>query len=142
MPFIKIWLHTVWTTKNRIPYLNKKIRLGVFDHIMAYARKNNIYIDFINGYFDHVHCLISINSDQSIASIMNKIKGESSHWINSNNLLEEKFAWQQGYYAASIGTSQINIVRKHIKYQDVHHKSQLLDEEIKIMINEYGLEEY
>ncbi len=70
MAFIKVWLHVVWSTKNRISLLDKSIRKTVFDHIKKNAKDKNIYIDFINGYTDHVHCLISLKADQTIAKIM------------------------------------------------------------------------
>jgi len=142
MPFIKIWLHTVWTTKNREPYLKPTIRNNVFKHIRSNASKNGIYIDFINGYHDHVHCLISLNATQSIAEVIKNIKGESSFWINKNQLLDEIFNWQTEYYAASISKKEIDSTRNYIKNQEEHHQKQLLDEELKIMVKEYGLERF
>ena len=34
------------------------IRKQVFDHMRENAIDKDIYIDFINGYYEHVHCLI------------------------------------------------------------------------------------
>ena len=59
------------------------IRKQVFDHIRENAIDKNIYIDFINGYNEHVHCLISLGSGQNIDNILTLLKGESSHWIKS-----------------------------------------------------------
>ena len=59
MPFLKVYIHCVWSTKNRIPYLHsKEIRLTVWNHIRENAREKGIFIDFINGYSDHCHCLV------------------------------------------------------------------------------------
>ena len=131
MPHIKIWLHVVWTTKSKRHYLRNKVRYHVFKHIKDYAGKKDIHIDFINGYVDHVHSLISLNADQSIADIMNLLKGESSYWINKNNLTEEKFAWQHDYYAASVSRSHVERVRRYIRNQETHHSSQTLGDEIE-----------
>jgi len=79
MSFIKVYVHYVWSTKNREPLLSADIRFALFNHIRENARKKNIFIDFINGYIDHVHCLISLNDDLSIGKIAQLIKGESSH---------------------------------------------------------------
>ena len=86
MPWVKIWIHFVWSTKNREPFLNDEIRQKVFQHIRENAREKGIHIDFINGYVQHVHCLISLGTDQTIEKIMQLIKGESSFWINKNLL--------------------------------------------------------
>ena len=96
MGYIKIWAHLVWTTKNRDPLLTTDIRKQVFDHILKNAIDKSIYIDFINGYLEHVHCLISLGSGQNIDKIVMLLKGESSYWINKNKLIREKFEWQGG----------------------------------------------
>lgn len=51
----------------------------MWQHIMDNARDKGIYIDFINGYTDHCHCLISLGSEQNISKIMQLIKGESAY---------------------------------------------------------------
>ena len=67
MPFTKIWIHLIWTTKNRHPFLSQRIRSQVISHIQENAIKKEIYIDFINGYTEHLHALISLKSNQTIA---------------------------------------------------------------------------
>ena len=47
MPFVKIWIHVVWTTKNRIPLLHKGIRQEVFKHIHQNALEKGIYMDIV-----------------------------------------------------------------------------------------------
>ncbi len=130
MPYVKIWIHAVWTTKNRKPYLKKDIRNDVFEHISSHADDKGIYIDFINGYTDHVHCLLSLNANQCIADIMQQVKGESSFWINKTKLTDAKFGWQKKYYAASVSKSHVERVRDYIRNQEAHHSRQSLDEEI------------
>ncbi len=78
MSFVKIYIHAVWATKKREPFLKKSIRPILFQHILNNAREKGIHIDFINGVEDHVHCLISLNPSQTIANVMQLIKGESS----------------------------------------------------------------
>jgi len=46
---------------------------------------------------------------------MQLIKGESSFWINKNNLTKTNFEWADEYYAVSISESHINKVRDYIK---------------------------
>ena len=129
MPFIKIWVHLVWATKNRQPFLTKNIRQQVFNHISENAKEKNIYIDFINGHVDHIHCLISLNQEQTIAKIMQLIKGESSFWINKNNLCQQKFEWQDEYFAVSVGESSVDKVREYIKNQEIHHQKKTFQQE-------------
>jgi len=129
MPYIKIWIHLVWATKNRQHYLNKEIRQQVFEHIKENAQTKGIFIDHINGYVEHVHCLVSLNSDQNIATIANLLKGESSFWINKNKLTKTKFGWQDEYFAASVSHSQVDKVRQYIRNQEEHHKKKTFQQE-------------
>src|SRR5271157_6396528 len=105
MGFVKIWVHCVWTSKNRKPFLNKENRIPVLEHILENARNKGIYIDFINGHSEHIHCLISLKSGQNIDAIMQLLKGESSHWINQNDFFRNKFEWQNEYFAVSVSES-------------------------------------
>jgi len=140
MAYLKIWIHVVWTTKNRKPMLTKAIRRKVFDHIRENAKEKSIYVDFINGYVDHVHALISLKADQTIAKIMQLIKGESSYWINKQNLIEGKFGWQDEYFAISVSESHVDVVRNYIKNQETHHGKVTFKEEYNSMIDKFGFE--
>ena len=123
MPHLRVWIHLVWSTKNREPYLTKGIREDVFEHIRENAVKKDIYIDFIGGYKDHVHCLLSLGSEQNISEVVRLIKGESSHWINKNRLTQGRFGWQEEYFAVSVSESKVERVRRYIANQEKHHKS-------------------
>ena len=140
MPFIKIWIHLIWATKDRYPFLNKEIRIKLFTHISENAKEKGIHLDFINGYKDHIHTLISLNSDQSIAKVAHLLKGESSHWINNNKLTNQKFSWQEEYIAVSISHSAINRVREYIKNQEEHHRIKSFKEEYNLFLEKYGFE--
>jgi putative transposase len=109
-------------------------------HILENAKLKGIYIDHINGYHEHLHALISLGGKQNISDIIQKIKGESSFWINKNNLTRLKFEWQDDYYAVSIGISQVDNLREYIRDQLRHHQKASFQEELDKMIKEYKLE--
>ncbi len=139
MPFVKVYIHFVWSTKNRKPFLDsKELRMKVWSHIRENAKEKGIFIDFVNGYCDHCHCLISLGIDQTIQKIMQLIKGESSFWINKQRLTREKFEWQDEYYAVSVSESIIDKVRDYIKYQEEHHSKKTYQEEYDDFISKYG----
>lgn len=122
MAFVKVYIHLVWSTKNRFPFLNtKELRLKVWKHIKENAYEKGIFVDMVNGYSDHCHCLVSLSTNQTIEKVVPLIKGESSFWINKNNITEEKFAWQSEYFAVSVSESMLEKVRNYIKKQEEHH---------------------
>lgn len=138
MSFARIWIHCVWGTKNRVPFLTQSNKQAVLDHIRKNAKGKGIYIDFINGHKDHIHCIISLHTEQSLAKIIQLIKGESSFWINKNKLVTGKFEWAEEYFAVSVSESQINKVRNYIKNQEEHHKKKSWEDEYNEFIKNYG----
>ena len=92
MSWVRIWVHLVFSTRERIPFFNSnELREKVFKHIKENAKSKNIWMDSINGFLEHIHCLISLNKDQTLSNLAQLIKGESSHWINESGLIKDKF---------------------------------------------------
>ncbi|MFL6210431.1 MAG: IS200/IS605 family transposase [Pyrinomonadaceae bacterium] len=142
MPHVKVWIHFVWSTKNRTPLLITEIRPQVFQHIRENAKAKNIFVDFINGYVDHAHALVSLGTDQTISQIMQLIKGESSFWINKNKLCRGKFEWQDEYFAVSVSESVVGNVRNYIKNQEEHHRHKTFEEEYEEFIMKAGFQKF
>ena len=139
MPYLKVFIHFVWTTKDRLPLLRtKEIRKEVWKHIKENAKEKGIYIDTINGYSEHCHCLVSLGSGQTIERIVQLIKGESSFWINKQGLVQGKFAWQKEYFGVSVSESGVDKVRNYIKTQEEHHKLVSFTDEYNEFIEKYG----
>lgn len=138
MPYIKIMLHLVWTTKNHQKIIDKKLKSRLLPHIKDYAKSKDTFIDTINAVEDHAHALVYLNSDITVSKIMQYIKGESSHWVNENKLTNFHFEWQDEYFAVSVSESLIPKVREYIKNQEEHHKLKTFQEEYKEFMEKYG----
>ena len=121
MPFSKILIHAVWGTKNRYPFLTPEKKQHLIIHIRENAKKKGIFITDINGWHDHLHCIISLNRDTTLSKTIQLIKGESSFWANKEKLFETKFEWADEYYAVSISESQLQKVKEYIVNQEIHH---------------------
>ena len=139
MSWVRIWVHLVFATKNRGFYLEKDSRKEFFKHIKENADNKGIWMDCVNGYSEHAHCLISLDKDQSLSNTVQLIKGESSWWINKNKIISEKFKWQDDYWAASISDSHLKFLRKYIHNQESHHNSATFKEELEHFIEMHGL---
>ncbi len=143
MPFVKVYIHFVWSTKNRMPYLKTKdIREAMWNHIKENGTKKGIFIDFVNGYSEHCHCLVSLGTDQTINKVMQLIKGESAFWFNQQNFIDEKLEWQDEYFAVSVSESVLNKVREYIKNQEQHHSKKTFQQEYDEFIEKYGFQKF
>jgi REP element-mobilizing transposase RayT len=141
MSVVKVYVHLVWGTKNRYPFLSTNdIRNKMWSHIKENSIEKGIFIDHVNGYKDHCHCLVSLNADQNIEDVVQLLKGESSFWANRNLALGERFGWAAKYYAVSVSPRNLDTVRKYIRNQEEHHKVTSFQGEYLQFMREYGFD--
>lgn len=93
----------------------------------------------INGIADHIHILIGHRPHQSLADLVQDIKGSSSKWINEKKFTKTKFAWQEGYAAFSYSHSDLSNVINYIKNQEQHHKKKTLMDEYRSFLKSYDV---
>lgn len=138
MSYVKVGVHAVWGTKNRFPFLQPRVMPLMLDHIRSNAKMKGIFIDRLNGASDHLHCLFYLNLDMTIMKAMQLIKGESSFWINKQQLIIDHFEWADEYYAVSVGESEMYGVRTYIDNQQEHHRKKTFAEECDEFMARYG----
>lgn len=138
MPYTRIWIHLIWSTKNREKLINKELKQILLQHIKQNARLKDIFIDTINCVQDHIHLLISLGKEQTISKIVMLIKGESSNWINKNKFTNIKFEWQDEYIALSVSESQVAKVQDYIKNQEEHHSLKSFAEEYNLFLKKHN----
>ena len=139
MSWVRVYIHMVFSTKDREPLLNsKELCRQVFQHIKKNADEKDIWLDCVNGWHEHAHCLISLGKEQSISKVAQLIKGESSFWINRNKLIEKKFEWQDDYWAVGVSESHLQSVRNYIYCQEDHHTNKTFTDEVNEFMEKYG----
>lgn len=127
--YSSLWVHLVWSTKNREPILNPQLRRGVYKTINEIADDHEIYLDCINGIEDHVHLLIRLRTDQSVADIVKTIKGNS--WEKFKDDPNNYVTWQDGFAAFTVSPDNLKRVRGYIYNQVKHHQNQSFSDELK-----------
>ncbi len=141
MAYVKILIHSVWGTKNRFPFFDKETRPVVWQHIKENAKLKGFYLDAVNGYSDHVHCLMYLNADMSLSKQIQLLKGESSFWLSKSSFLKSKFEWADKYFAASVSEEKIAVVRSYIAKQAEHHQKTTFLEEYNRFMRHSGFQE-
>lgn len=138
--FNKIWIHAIWSTKDRLPLISTNIEHKIHQFLSEQLRELGCPLRIINGMSDHIHCLFLLNPQKTIVEIIKQIKGSSSHFINQNNLITDKFAWQTGYAAYSVSESAVEKVYKYIKNQKTHHQKKTFNQEYEEFLKLFGFE--
>jgi putative transposase len=137
--FNKIWIHAIWATKKRAPIIHSKVEHKIYSFISDQLRDQGCPVRIINGMPDHIHCLFLLSPQKSIADVIKQIKGSSSHFINQNNLIADKFSWQTGYAAYSVSESVVDKVFKYIQNQKQHHTKTSFQLEYEEFTKLFGL---
>jgi putative transposase len=87
-----------------------------------------------------VHLLIGMHPTQSVSTLMQQLKQDSSKWVNDNRLTGSRFAWQEGYGAFSYGKSQLPAVIQYIESQGEHHRTRTFLEEYRRILDVFGID--
>jgi len=132
--YSSLWIHIIWSTKNREPILTSELKAEVFAEIKNISRNHEIYLDAINGIEDHVHLLIRLRTDQSVADVVKTIKGNS--WNFFKDVPEKYVTWQDGFAAFSVSPDNLKGVRNYIRNQEKHHRDKSFAAELKEIKNE------
>jgi len=120
----KIWIHAFFSTKDRMPLIDAAFESELHTHIRQHLENDlHCFLQTINGTPDHLHMLFLLNPNCAVKDILKNIKGESSHWVNSNDFIDSKFAWQKAYTAVSVANSLAKEVERYIDRQKEYHQS-------------------
>ncbi|HHN47855.1 MAG TPA: transposase [Bacteroidales bacterium] len=139
--YSRIWMHYITHTKNNQPLLSKTLIPLLIEHFKdKYKTGGEIYVNTANGVADHFHLLVGQIPTISPSKVANLIKGESSHWINSNDFIPQKFAWQDGFSVFSVSHSMVQAVRNYILNQEEHHRTMTYEEEVRRFLKAHDIE--
>jgi REP element-mobilizing transposase RayT len=117
-----LYFHVVWATKLRAPAIIASVRLQVWAAIGGGVVAANGRLEAIGGVADHVHLLIRLPPTVTLASVIKRAKGASSHLIGHIHP-ELGFAWQEGYAAFSVEPAARATLVEYIANQQAHHAS-------------------
>ena len=134
---VKILVHMVWSTKDRVRMIPSEIELQLFGYIGGIIANNGGRLIIAGGDADHIHILVSVGR-VDIGVLIGDIKRESSKWMKKNGV--EKFYWQRGYGVFSIGASQVAAVSDYILNQKGHHSRQIFQDEFRGLCKKYNVE--
>ena len=120
--FASLHVHIIFSTKNREPFLSPDIETRLYEYIGGILRADGASLIAAGGMPDHIHLLISLTRDHSLAGVARLIKANSSKWIHETFPAKQAFAWQVGYGAFSVSYSNIDSVKRYIAGQSEHHR--------------------
>ena len=119
----RILVHLVWCPKYRRRVLLGKVAIRLKELFQQACQINDWNIHELSIQRDHVHLLIQINPRESIAKVVQILKGGSSRIIRLEFPELEEFLWgdsfwADGCFAESIGSKNEQVMRTYIQNQN------------------------
>ena len=136
----KILIHITFSTKDRAPLIPEAREPDLYAYIGGVCRRMGSTLVAMGGVPDHVHMLVGLSKTVALSELLLNIKRDSSKWMKEQDPSLSSFAWQDGYFAFSIGESGVEALRAYIANQKQHHNTTDFKDEVRAILRKYAVE--
>jgi REP element-mobilizing transposase RayT len=137
----QIYLHIVFSTKDRKPFLSdKEFRGRTHAYLAGICTNLDCPPLMAGGVEDHAHLLCRFGKTIEVATLLRELKRDSSKWIKTEQPRLAEFHWQAGYGAFSISPAHVDALKEYIGNQEHHHRRQSFQDEFRGLCKKYGIE--
>jgi putative transposase len=118
----RLRFHLVFIPKYRKRVLTGAIAEKVKQLFEQASEVNDWQIHEINVQSDHVHLLLQVHPRESVATVVQRLKGGSSRVLRASYPDLEEFLWgdsfwSDGYFVESAGQTEEAVIRRYIRDQ-------------------------
>lgn len=132
--------HIVFSTKERRPLITDDLSVELYPYMGGLIRGEGGASIRIGGVSDHIHLLTKLPASKSLSDMLQRIKGNSSRWVNEQPRFRAQFAWQRGYAAFSVSQSVVEKVAVYIERQQERHRKLSFRDELISLLEKHGVE--
>jgi putative transposase len=133
----KIFLHIVFSTKDRESSIEVAVRARLHAYLATVCRDLGSDVPAVGGVADHVHIITTLPRTMSPGQLVEKIKKTSSKWMKTIDSKYRNFFWQRGYSAFSVSPSQLEAVVRYVHTQEEHHRTKSFQEEYRELLHRH-----
>lgn len=134
-----ILIHINFSTKGRLPNLDAAIRPALYAYLATVIRHAGCECFRVGGVADHVHFAVRFTRTDNIANLVGKLKSASTRWLKLQAPALADFAWQRGYAAFSLGSSEAARLIHYIDNQETHHETRTFKDEYRTFLTKYDV---
>ena len=122
MPYARLLYHVVWATKHRQPAIDDGMVIPIQHAIEETSRELDVTVYAVGVMPDHVHVFAQIPPALTVARVIGRWKGASSHAANEHRPSTlTMLAWQSGYGVLSVSRSGFDRVLAYVQNQRARH---------------------
>ena len=137
----KIYLHVVFSTKERRPFLHDRdLREDMFAYLAGAFNGLDSPAILVGGTEDHIHALCRLSKNIAPKDLIAEVKRESSKWVKLQQGGPKDFYWQNGYGVFSLSPSHVDPTRNYIATQEEHHRQTSFKDEFRRLCRKYDVE--
>lgn len=120
-------VHITWSTENQQFHLVDPVKSELYAYITTLINSKSGKVFACGGNTNHIHLLALLPANISLSSFISFIKSYSSNWIKHRDSSNPNFAWQIGYFAATVQRDRLNHASHYIKMDESRHGAQNRD---------------
>lgn len=137
---VQIYLHLVFSTKHRVPFLrDTQLQEQTWAYLAGTCRNLDSPALIVGGVEDHVHVMCRLSRTAAVADVIRELKRESSKWLKTLAPALLDFHWQSGYGAFSVSPSHVDALKKYIANQSEHHRRETFQDEFRRLCRKYDV---
>ncbi len=129
-------VHLVFSTKERQKLISNPLQPRLWAYVAAICKNQDMLALAVGGIADHIHVLFRLPPTITLVRAVTLIKSNSSKWIREKGT---NFAWQEGYGAFNVSSSNIDAVIKYIDHQEPHHRKFTFEQEFITLLKKQGI---
>ena len=137
--YIGLKYHVVIRTRNEESLITEYQRDELYRYIHGIVRNHDSRALQIGGMEEHLHFLLGIHPEITVADMLRLIKANSSKWLNERGSRRGWFGWQPGYVAFTVSPAQVPKVQQYIINQEKIHRRMPFGEEYRRILEKHDL---
>jgi REP element-mobilizing transposase RayT len=138
--FSKLYIHHVSAVKYRQALILPSFEEELYKYIVGIIKNLGQTPLQVNGMPDHIHIAARLRPDMAPATFVQKVKANSSKWINEQGFLPQRFNWQTGGGTFSVSRTHVDALHHYIKNQKAHHAKKSFRKEYLDVLKRHGIE--
>ncbi len=120
--YSQMYIHHVSAVKYRNALILPEFENELHSYIIGIIKNLGQTPIRVNGMWDHIHIAARLRPAIAPSVFVQKVKANSSRWINDNEFLPVEFNWQEGGSSFSVSETHVKSLGEYIANQKVHHQ--------------------
>lgn len=123
----RLYVHLVWTTRDREPTIDAKVAAFLARYLRAVARQERAGTHALGIVQTHVHLLLQLHPTTCIPKLVQRLKGGSSVLANrEGHVTGRPLRWERGYNIESVSPRALERVRAYVLGQAHRHPGEAI----------------